>query len=409
MARQKGKVRSLMTRSYVAAMVASFILFGFIVVMFGFLLEDTIFDRQVNEAADQLLAHQAEFADTHGTLQTLQMEYYVGRESMPAWLRVGVDPAWRDAAFEVSAGDRGHYHVVVRSLEDGRQLYVLFNARRFIVSTPMIKLIIQFLGGLALLLLLVSLYFMRRISRRVSGPLEDLARALGDDRMLDKTLHIDGNAPAELQALAGALTERDARIKALLERERQFNRDASHELRTPLSVALGAVEVLEEDQDNPRALARLKAAIGDMGLLTEGILWLGRDPARGEGCDAGKVCLACCDAYGHLIGNRKVSLVKNLKDNVLMPVPEAVSHVLVGNILRNAMAYTDSGEISITVSDHGIIVRDTGAGFGLVDKTRQGFGVGLSLVERLCTHFQIDFTVTPNSDCGTEARFTWKG
>lgn len=408
MTRPARRVRSMIMRLFIGAMVSSFSIFTAMVVIFSFSLEDDIFELQVHEAADAFVAENPATGATSGTLKALDMTYYIGTDAMPDWLRTEVERGERYGVFEVFGEEHGHFHAVVRTLADGRKLYVFFNARRFIQSTPQIKGFLMVIGGMAILGMLISLFFLARMSRKVSAPLEHMADILSDGDSVAGRLSIPESAPRELKLLARALEERETRIHELIARESQFNRDVSHELRTPLAVAYGAAEVLEEKGSGEnRALKRLKAAVKDMQQLTEGILWLGRDASREQACDLAAVCASSIHAYGHLVGDRPVTVRLDCK-GVVMPVPEAVAHVIVGNILRNALSYTDEGEIAVLGADGRLEISDTGIGFGKADPGREGFGVGLALVSRLCSHFGIDFDVAPRDGGGTCATLTWR-
>lgn len=401
------RVRGLVLRNYMGAALASFGLFTMMIVIFGFDLEDEIFDYQVRQTADRLAGGDIGALAATGTVRSLDMQYFIGRQAMPDWLAASLDDSQPDGTDEIFAEEKGHFHVAVRPLDDGRTLYVVLNARPYIRSTPQIKSYLVIVGVMAGIFLLISLFFIHRMTRKVSRPLEDMAAALGSDDTASARFDLTPGAPAELQALARAIEERDRRIGAFLDRERAFNRDASHELRTPLAVATGAAEVMEASGTQGKAFSRLKTALRDMHLLTEGILWLGREVARATDCDVATVCRDCTAAYSHLADGRAVSVHLDGPESVTMPVPEAVAHVLVGNILRNALAYTDRGDIRIQVRPGCVSVSDTGVGFGKAEKGRQGFGVGLSLVRRLCTHFDIGFDVTADTRQGTLACLTW--
>ncbi|WP_239470196.1 hypothetical protein [Archangium violaceum] len=53
-----------------------------------------------------------------------------------------------------------------------------------------------------------------------------------------------------------------------------------------------------------------------------------------------------------------------------------------GCAVKNALAYTSEGRIVIDIEPTAWTLSDTGAGFGRVESGREGFGIGLSLVER---------------------------
>jgi len=401
------KVRGLVMGNFIGSTIVSFMVFMFMIVMFGFDLEDEIFDYQVTLAANELARTKTHLEGANGTIHTLPMDYYVGMSDMPEWLVSEIDPAVSNRNIEIFAEEHGHFHVAIRTLENDQKIYLIFNARPYIKSTTQIKSYLAIIGVMAGVIFLVSLFFVCRMTRKVSDPLEEMAAILAKGEGVSPRLNLPPEAPAELHALADAIKDRDMRISALLERERAFNRDASHELRTPLAVAYGAAEVLEESIEPSSALSRLKTALKDMQLLTEGILWLGREPGRAAGCDVSLVCNDCISGYGHLVGKRDVKIQFDGEPDITMPVPEPVAHVMIGNILRNALSYTDKGEVSVVVREGSILVRDTGLGYGQVNMDREGFGVGLSLVKRLSKHFGINFSLKAQDQGGTEASLMW--
>jgi len=401
------RVRRMILTTFLGAMIANIVVFSMVAVVLGFTIEDEILGRQVQEAAHQFVTETPVSNESQGRLKALDMTYYIGTGEMPEWLRASIDSDYSDRVFEIFAKERGHYHAYARTMPDGQKLYVLFNARRFISSTPQIKTFLMVIGAMCAFGILISFFFLTRMSRKVSAPLEDMVRALSDAEQVGARLNVSERAPLELFTLADAIKEREARIQSLIERERQFNRDASHELRTPLAVASGAVEIMQRQGENSPAFYRMMAAIKDMQQLTEGILWLGRDPGKAIDCNLYDVCTSCIKSYEHFVDGKNVSLGLEGNEEVTMPVPEPVARVIVGNLIKNALSYTDTGEVTVRISVGQFEILDTGLGLGNVEAGREGFGLGLSLVHRLCNHFGVQFHINTKPDGGTIAVLTW--
>jgi signal transduction histidine kinase len=96
--------------------------------------------------------------------------------------------------------------------------------------------------------------------------------------------------------------------------------------------------------------------------------------------------------------------------------PERVLRILIGNLLRNACNYTPEGVITVRVRSNGISIADSGVG---IDKQKlsqvfkpyyrgdqaqkpTGYGLGLTIVKRLCNRFGWKLTIASKMGEGTE-------
>ncbi|MNM99386.1 Sensor histidine kinase TmoS [compost metagenome] len=94
---------------------------------------------------------------------------------------------------------------------------------------------------------------------------------------------------------------------------------------------------------------------------------------------------------------------------------------MLGNLLRNAWHYTDSGHIRLALGAAGFVVEDSGEGIPealresvfepFVRGNRErgdGLGLGLSLVKRICEHegWQIRLQSAQPHGCRFEVRLT---
>lgn len=90
---------------------------------------------------------------------------------------------------------------------------------------------------------------------------------------------------------------------------------------------------------------------------------------------------------------------------------------VMGNLLRNALHYTDSGSIRLELSGAAFVVQDTGVGIPEEDreamfqpfvrggaKRGDGLGLGLSLVQRICDNqgWSIALTAVEPNGCRFE-------
>ncbi|MET0125436.1 MAG: HAMP domain-containing sensor histidine kinase, partial [Pseudomonas caspiana] len=94
-------------------------------------------------------------------------------------------------------------------------------------------------------------------------------------------------------------------------------------------------------------------------------------------------------------------------------------HAVMGNLLRNALHYTDQGFITLTLQQEGFLVEDSGV--GIPEEKREamfepfvrgneqrgeGLGLGLSLVQRICENQGWSVSLSPMEPNG--CRFSVK-
>jgi signal transduction histidine kinase len=268
------------------------------------------------------------------------------------------------------------------------------------------KQLLGALTGVVLLFSLLSLAIGLWSSRRVIRPVTDLAErleSLGEQAPPPRLApHF---ADDEVGQLAAALDHYAERLHHLVERDREFNADVSHELRTPLAVISGATELLLAQKDLPgktrTRLLRIARASRQSTDITTALLHLVR-AERGTHEDSRahnvrKIAEQILHLHEPLLGNKPLTLKLVENDRVSVIAPESVISVTMGNLIGNAVRYTPSGEILITVGNGRVLVEDTGPGIPETELAHvferhfrgrgasgKGSGLGLAIVKRLC-------------------------
>ncbi|MGO3127769.1 MAG: sensor histidine kinase [Luteimonas sp.] len=271
-------------------------------------------------------------------------------------------------------------------------------------------------GGLSLLMMatmFVVSWMTYRTSKRMVLPIHRLADEVGrwnpsdDGEGVPVALTTQDDAGREAQALTSALHGLGDRIGAFMRREREFTRDASHELRTPLTVIRVASDMIAADPATPphqqRPLLRIRRATQDMEAVIDALLVLARE--RGvmplsEVFDVVDVVEEEIDKVRPLFEGKQLLLTLDIQGRPRLDAPPRVLGVMIGHLLRNAWAFTETGGVEVIVDRDRIVVRDTGIGmtpdvlkrvydpFYRADPFSQsGKGIGLSIVRRLGTRF----------------------
>ena len=150
------------------------------------------------------------------------------------------------------------------------------------------------------------------------------------------------------------------------------------------------------------------------------------DPSR-----TGEVAALCTDG-DPLVQMRAFDLLEKLArddatsvapfQRVFLEAPEKVLSILLGNLLRNAFSYTDSGEVVVEIGEGRVSIRDTGVGMAAEkieemfrpfvrgeDNRRGGHGVGLTIVRRLSDRFGWPITIQSQPGVGTTVEIQFPG
>lgn len=286
-------------------------------------------------------------------------------------------------------------------------------------------------GILPLIFVLIALYLMAwfayRQAHRAISPLFRLSEQVdkmnvSDDAPLSLKLEeFWDDSDVEVNILANALDSFTQRIQTYVDRERLFTRDVSHELRTPIAVLRGSMEVIERkfgDTNGP-AVNRMQRTLYDMESLIETLLLLGRgemDKLPTEPVDVNDVVAKLHDELTLLFKDKPIELKMVAEAHIHYRLPEQVLSMLIGNLMRNACNYTPEGEVTVTVHKNGVSVKDTGVGIdktaiekvfspyyrGQKSKDSKGYGLGLTIVKRLCQRYDLKLRVTSEVGQGTE-------
>lgn len=272
------------------------------------------------------------------------------------------------------------------------------------------------LGGFMFSVLIASILGWL-LARQIIAPVARLARQVSHrDQLLPTAPTLASDyANDEVGQLAAAFDTTLEHLRHTLDRERFFTSDVSHELRTPLMVIASSCELLLEEDDlsasQHKQLARIQKAGSEIHELVETFLLLARGDSQ-SGDTAARVSLATAaeaviQRFAALAQAKGLRLVLETEasgtDDGTPDNKDSYNSsflgVVMANLLRNAMHYTDAGEVRLILVEGGFRVEDTGIGvspeqqsdifdpFYRADPSRgDGLGLGLSIVRRVCEH-----------------------
>jgi len=283
------------------------------------------------------------------------------------------------------------------------------------------------LWGTVALFTLLSLIIGWWSASRVMSPVSELATRLRAYRGSSNPTQLGPLFPEdEVGELARALDDYSSRLTEVVQRDREFNADVSHELRTPLAVIRGATELLLGRPNlEPKIQARLlriqraEQACTD---LIGSLLLLSRNE-RGQGSsNVAKVADQLLDAHRAQISGKSLELMQEGNQRLVVDAPEAALSVALGNLVGNAVKYTQEGTVVVRVLEDAVEVIDSGPGLSAEDAAKlfdrgyrgthaghsQGGGIGLSIVSRLCDLYGWQVSVRPGIERGVVATLRFR-
>lgn len=372
-------------------------------------------------------------------------------EATSAWRVLQDDPAAplpasaRMRTFYVPAGHRDvGVPMALRQLPAGTHVPFWSHSVAIVDVRPAGRLIVEVQGAttdaavfwtatlsllMALAVTYLSAWLTYRTSRRLVVPVTWLANVVAhwDPRSPTAAALAPPNLPidsgSEVRRLAHALRGLAVRVGAYIERERHFTRDASHELRTPLTVIRVASDMMAGDPQLPahsqRAVARIQRAGHDMQAVIDAFFILARDADiedEAERFDVHEIVEEEMAAVRPLIGDRPLELVLTDHGGAVIDAPRRVLGLMVGNLLSNAVRFTESGRVEVVLRPNCIEVHDTGVGMApeAIEKAfdafyredrdaGEGMGIGLSVVRRLGERFDWPVQLASTPGEGTVA------
>lgn len=199
----------------------------------------------------------------------------------------------------------------------------------------------------------------------------------------------------ELNAVAQPFQQSLLEVEGMIAKEQFFMRTTSHELRTPLAVASANVELLNRlltreqiSDDCQITVARIERAVADMSNITEAVLWLGRGNKDGlveQEIVLIQVVNELLESNNYLVEGKEMSF-KLQFENYTIKAPLTPCKMVISNLIRNAMQYTQQGIIHIHLSSRYLTIRNEDINHIAEPKhsADYGFGLGLVVVERIC-------------------------
>lgn len=305
-----------------------------------------------------------------------------------------------EAKVQGSDGIAKYFYLMRYANEKGDEIFLLSQhdeTEVYTVINAFFRTALAQAFWLTSIIFILLFFLVRWLLRRTTEPmalLSEWASSLGThpERPLDVKFPIE-----ELNQLALQLRGGIEQVQAHNQREKQFLQHASHELRTPLAIVQASLDTLNlrADQSSQPTVQRALKATANMRQLSATLLWLARESERPIGksrVDARALCKQIIDDHRYLLDKRSIDVKSEIRVNSL-EIERDLLAIIIANLVRNAFFYSTEGSIRFELSATGLMITNpvNGECSGESNSEPGGYGLGLQLVQRICTKMAWEF------------------
>ena len=318
------------------------------------------------------------------------------------------------------------YYYAIR-LSNGNILRLAKESQSFISFLMRVS---PFIGGIAILLFVVSIFLSRLFAKSIVKPIEMLAKNMDREEL--------ATGYKELTPFLNTIQKQHRDIVKSSNMRQEFTANVSHELKTPLTSISGYSELIAggmaKGEDAVRFAGEIQKNSSRLLTLINDILQLSELDTRNFNDDFAWVNFAdtvrnCGDLLALAAKKRNVTLhLETVPEVVMIRGVTKTLEELVYNVSDNGIRYNKEGGqvvVCLAETENTVIfcVKDTGIGiskenqeriferFYRVDKGRSretgGTGLGLAIVKHIVAVHHADIEVTSEEDKGTEITVTF--
>ncbi len=202
----------------------------------------------------------------------------------------------------------------------------------------------------------------------------------------------------------------------------RFVNDITHELNTPITaLSLTSEQAMKQGGCTPKMLRNLSASTRQLYDIYRALTYLNfhRKSEPPAPIDLAAALQKIADYYRPLCETKRIDLVVKA-EAFLFAITDAEAQLLFGNLIGNAIKYSPPhSRVSVMLKEGCLEVKDKGIGIAPEQQERifdaftrateqgGGFGVGLSVVKRICDNYGITVTLESAEGKGTLFRLSF--
>lgn len=273
------------------------------------------------------------------------------------------------------------------------------------------------------------------IVRNALSPLQELTKTIHtiDLDKLKVVTPIQGSPHDEIVQLMNKFNAMVARIQGMSEQQKEFISNASHELKTPITNIASSLEILAiESPEHKETITSIQQSVFSLNTLLDQLMQLsklqsGIAPTH-EKSPIFTLLSSIEKQYEDEISKRELTIHSDIPKEETIPIPKEYASVLFSNILSNSIKYAKPSTpilISCSKTDTHVTIQFRNEGSGMTkaeishvfDKfyrsqdaklKARGYGIGLSIVQRICEIYHIDIRIESEKLSHTSVFLTYE-
>lgn len=281
-------------------------------------------------------------------------------------------------------------------------------------TEDLIKLIVLITLAIVVLLLLVLFIINRFVLNKLWHPFNNTLAELKQFNVSNtKPISLNDSNINEFKELNDAVTIMSNRVIKDYEALKNFTENASHEIQTPLAIVNSKLELLMQSENftelQMQYIQNIQEETRRLSRLNQSLLLLTKIdnqqfPETGP-VNIKRIISKHLSNYEELIAAKKITLTRNLSDDIIVPMNETMADILISNVITNAIKHnTEMGAINISLNGTELKISNTGAplatdSLSMFERFKKdkpesdSLGLGLSIVKKICDryNFKVDY------------------
>jgi len=209
------------------------------------------------------------------------------------------------------------------------------------------------------------------------------------------------------------------RFQRVNQRLDRFIKDSMHEINTPLSIINVNIDLYNRSNPTNKYLQRIKAATKTLATIYNDMDYLIKNERIAfeyETINLSHYLRERIDYFQEVAALRNITIVSNIADNMVLYFNATQLQRIIDNTISNAIKYSyEAGKIEVLLEadrDHCVMVfKDYGVGiknskqiferYYRENKEKGGFGIGLNIVKSIIEHANIDLRIESEEKKGS--------